>query len=168
MTLPIGSQEQTDCFGRCVAVILRSNQFRHCLRTVFYYSRPGRGASPKYNASPKESVSCASRRLVFIVRESIRLIFIVLCIACYCSCTEHIAGCVPTFVRSSKIRGQAGWQGFRGRKKPGLRYRKPRLLLREKTEVTVFSQSHVLPAHQTGAVQLSLATPVLRRGIPRR
>ncbi len=29
VTLPIGSQEQTDCFGRCVAVINRSNQFRH-------------------------------------------------------------------------------------------------------------------------------------------
>ena len=55
-----------------------------------------------------------------------------------------------------------------GEKKPGLRYRKPRLLLREKTEVTVFSQSHVLPARLTGGVQLSLATPVLRRGMPRR
>ena len=71
----------------------------------FCCSRPGRGASPKYNASPKESVSCASRRLVFIVRESIRLIFIVLCIACYCSCTKHIAGCVPTFAKPSKTRG---------------------------------------------------------------
>ena len=71
----------------------------------FCCSRPGRGASPKCNASPKESVSYASRRLVFIVRESIRLIFIVLYIACYCSCTKHIAGCVPTFTKPSKTRG---------------------------------------------------------------
>lgn len=111
MTLPIGSQEQTDCFGRCVALILRSNQYRLCLKTVFCCSRPGRGASPKYNASPKESVSCASRRLVFIVRESIRLIFIVLCIACYCSCTKHIAGCVPTFTNPSKTRACLYWWG---------------------------------------------------------
>jgi hypothetical protein len=39
------------------------------------------------------------------VRESIRLIFIVLFVACYCSCTKHIAGCVPTFANPSKTRG---------------------------------------------------------------
>ena len=33
--LPIGSQEQTDCFGRCVAMIIRSNQFRRYLGVVF-------------------------------------------------------------------------------------------------------------------------------------
>jgi hypothetical protein len=136
------------------------------LEVAFYCSRPGRGASPKYNASPKESVSCASRRLVFIVRESIRLIFIVLYKACYCFCTKHIAGCVPTFAPTSKNRGLRGFWLFGGEKKPGLRYRKPRLLLREISAVTVFSHRRVLPV---GAPpQLSLATPVLRRGMPKR
>jgi hypothetical protein len=86
----------------------------------FYCSRPGRGASPNYNASPKESVSCASRRLVFIVRESIRLIFIVLCIACYCSCTKAIAGRVPTFGRPSETGGSMVIAVFSRRKKAGV------------------------------------------------
>lgn len=86
----------------------------------FYCSQPGCGASPKYNASPKESVSCASRRLVFIVRESIRLIFIVLCIACYCSCTKAIAGCVPTFVRPRETGGSMVIAVFSGQKKAGV------------------------------------------------
>ncbi|EEB58590.1 hypothetical protein PSPTOT1_5455 [Pseudomonas syringae pv. tomato T1] len=32
----------------------------------FYCSRPGCGASPKYNSSPKESVSCASAVLFLL------------------------------------------------------------------------------------------------------
>ena len=81
------------------------NQFRRCLEAVLLFSAWSLGRTPCGNSSPKESVSCASRRLVFIVRESIRLIFIVLCIACYCSCTKHIAGGVPTFARPNETRG---------------------------------------------------------------
>ncbi len=44
---------------------------------------------------------------------------------------------MPTFVRPSKIRGFQGFGLFPGKKKPGHRYRKTRLLLRDLTEVTV-------------------------------
>ncbi|HWV09480.1 MAG TPA: hypothetical protein VN156_08060, partial [Pseudomonas sp.] len=70
----------------------------------FYCSRPGRGANPNCNSSPKESVSCASRRLVFIVLESIRLIFIVVGIACYCCCARDKAEAVPVFEIPCKSR----------------------------------------------------------------
>ena len=57
----------------------------------------------------------------------------------------HIAGVVPTFAWPSKIRVFSGFRCFQGKKKPGHRYRKTRLLLRDLTEVTVFSHFAVLP-----------------------
>lgn len=48
---------------------------------------------------------------------------------------------MPTFVPPSKTGGLRWFWLFEGRKKPGLRYRKPRLLLRENSAVTVFFTS---------------------------
>lgn len=56
---------------------------------------------------------------------------------------------MPTFARPSKIRVWGVFGFFVGEKKPGLRYRKPRLLLREKSAVTVFSHLRVLPVGAT-------------------
>lgn len=57
MTLPIRSQEQTDCFGRCVAD-LRSNQFRLCLRAVFVVLGLVAGQAP--NATPLQKNQLAA------------------------------------------------------------------------------------------------------------
>jgi hypothetical protein len=53
------------------------------------------------------------------MRESIRLIFIVLYKACYCFCTKHIAGCVPTFAPPSENGGLRWFLVFDGPKKAG-------------------------------------------------
>ena len=46
----------------------------------FCCSRPGCGASPKYNASPKESVSCASA-VLFLLCVSRFVLFLLWCVA---------------------------------------------------------------------------------------
>ena len=56
---------------------------------------------------------------------------------------------MPTFAPTSKTGGLGGFRKIEGQKKPGLRYRKPRLLLREKSAVTVFSHLRVLPVGVT-------------------
>jgi hypothetical protein len=50
-----------------------------------------------------------------------RFVLFLLCVygAFYCSCTKHIAGCVPTFANPSKTRGLVGSGGFGGHKKAG-------------------------------------------------
>jgi hypothetical protein len=73
------------------------------------------------------------------MRESIRIVFIIGCISTgfCCSCTKDIAGPVPTFHNPHKPGVSALEWLFDGKKKPGIRYRKPRLLLRILVEVTV-------------------------------
>jgi hypothetical protein len=71
----MGSKEQTDCFERRIVTTLRSNQFRDCCSAVFVVL--GLVAETRNNTSPKESVSYASCRLVLVMRESIRVVFIV-------------------------------------------------------------------------------------------
>jgi hypothetical protein len=73
---------------------------------------------------------CVSRYVLFLLCVAVILIVLV---------RIHIAGVVPTFTRASKIRRFRGFYFFQGKKKPGHRYRKTRLLLRDLTEVTVFS-----------------------------
>ena len=90
-----GSKEQTDCFERRIAVTLRPNQFRHCCSAVFVVL--SLVAETRNNTSPKESVSYASCRVVLVMREPIRIVFIVCLSACCCSCTVDIADAVPTF-----------------------------------------------------------------------
>lgn len=119
-----------------------------------------------YNASPKQSVSCASA-VLFLLCVS-RYVLFLLCVAVLLIVLVriHIAGVVPTFVRPSKIGGFQAFHFFEDQKKPGFRYRKPRLLLRESTAVTVFSRSDVLL--EALPTQFSLATPVFLRGMPNR
>ena len=90
-----------------------------------------------YNASPKQSVSCASA-VLFLLCVS-RYVLFLLCAAVILIVLVriHIAGCVPTFARPRKTWGFQGFYLFRGKKKPGHRYRKTRLLLRDLTAVTV-------------------------------
>ena len=99
-----------------------------------------------YNTSPKQSVSCASA-VLFLLCVS-RYVLFLLCVAVILIVLVriHIAGVVPTFARPSKIRGFLAFHFLAGQKKPGFRYRKPRLLLRDYSAVTVFSRSEVLPA----------------------
>jgi hypothetical protein len=107
------------------------------LEVAFYHSRPGRGASPKYNASPKESVSCASA-VLFLLCVS-RYVLFLLCFntAFYCSCTRDIAEPVPTFEMPVNPGAGGEKRFFVGRERPGFRYRKPRCLLRDWSGVTV-------------------------------
>ena len=65
----------------------------------FCCSQPGCGASPKYNASPKESVSCASA-VLFLLCVSRFVLFLLWCFALRVFVVLvliDIAGPVPTF-----------------------------------------------------------------------
>ncbi|HWT67920.1 MAG TPA: hypothetical protein VN214_02280, partial [Pseudomonas sp.] len=86
MTLPIGSQEQTDCYGRCVAVILRSNQYRLCLRTVFVVLGLVVGLAPNTTPLQKNQLAaplavlfllCVSRFVLFLLSYALLVIVLV-------------------------------------------------------------------------------------------
>ncbi len=78
------------------AVIIRSNQFGCCLSKQFYCSRPGRGASPNGNSSPKESVSCASAVLFLLCWSRCVLFLLWGYYGFYCCCARDKAVAVPT------------------------------------------------------------------------
>ena len=86
MTLPIGSQEQTDCFDRCVAMISRSNQFRRCLRAVFVVLGLVAGQAPNTTLLQKNQLAaplavlfllCVSRFVLFLLSCTLLVIVLV-------------------------------------------------------------------------------------------
>ncbi|SDP18354.1 hypothetical protein SAMN05216599_12170 [Pseudomonas cichorii] len=103
----------------------------------FYYSRPGCGASPKYNSSPKESVSCASAVLFLLCVSRFVLFLLWVSTACCSSCTKDIAEGVPTFLNPMKP-GLCGVSVFwAGTKKPGFVTVRPGVCYVGGTKVTV-------------------------------
>ena len=69
------------------------------------------------------------RIVVFVVLQSIRLVFIMVFAGFYCSCTRDIAGAVPAFKNPLKsMLWLFVWWSV-GIKKPGPCYSRPRLLL---------------------------------------
>ena len=86
MTLPIGSQEQTDCFDRCAAMIYRSNQFRLCLRAVFVVLGLVVGQAPNTTPLQKNQLAtplavlfllCVSRFVLFLLSCALLVIVLV-------------------------------------------------------------------------------------------
>ncbi|UFH49992.1 hypothetical protein [Pseudomonas sp. KNUC1026] len=69
-----GGQEQTDCFERRIEMTSGPTSAELLDRSVVLFA--GCGGRPENNTSPKESVSCASCRLVLVMREPIRVVFV--------------------------------------------------------------------------------------------